>query len=138
MTNELLQLPLVAIGEVAGVDGTGRPVVRVRDAEAIATVVWMPHPPEWHDCIGGRVAIGFIDGDERQPLVLGLLDPPRAGASSDRPDVLRLESGRSLVIECGEARISLREDGRVEIRGTHVISRSSGPNKVKGGSVHIN
>jgi hypothetical protein len=48
-----------------------------------------------------------------------------------------VESSRSLVIECGEARISLREDGRIEIRGTHVISRASGPNKIKGGSVHI-
>jgi hypothetical protein len=75
--------------------------------------------------------------------VLGLLEPPPAlgdpdPAAGKAPDTLRIAAGREVVIECGEAKISLRKDGRVEIRGTHLISRSSGPNKIKGGSVFIN
>jgi hypothetical protein len=137
MTNDLAQLPGVAIGEVIGVAADGNPLVRVHDEDPVrALVVWSPATPAWQECTGVRVVVAFVDGDARQPVVLGVLDPPRQAAA--QPEVLRIESGRALVIECGEASISLREDGRVEIRGTHVISRSSGANKIKGGSVSIN
>jgi hypothetical protein len=85
-----------------------------------------------------------MNGDETQPLVLGLLEAPAAlgdaaqRTSERKPETLRIEAGRELVIECGEAKITLRKDGRIEIRGTHLVSRSSGPNKIKGGSVFIN
>jgi hypothetical protein len=139
MTNDLMQVPGVTIGIVSAVDSTGSPIVRFQNEEIAAAVVWMPTPPQWADCIGGRVVLSLLDGDERQPIVLGLLDPPQLRVDADgTPEVLHVESTRALVIECGEAKIVLREDGRIEIRGTHIISRSSGPNKLKGGSVHIN
>ncbi|MDP1861345.1 MAG: DUF6484 domain-containing protein [Gemmatimonadaceae bacterium] len=137
MMNELIQLPSVVIGEITDVDDYGAPRVRWQNAEPTsAQVVWMPSAPMWKHCIGARVVLGFVDGDERRPIVLGLLDAPKG--APQKPDVLHIESGRELVIECGEAKISLRKDGRIEIRGTHLISRSSGPNKIKGGSVFIN
>ena len=43
-----------------------------------------------------------------------------------------------LILRCGKARITLTKSGRVLIEGTHVISRSSGANKVKGARVEIN
>ena len=70
--------------------------------------------------------------------MLGLLDPPPASGAVPKPKTLRIESQRELVIECGKSKIALRSDGRIEVRGGHLISRSSGPNKIKGGSVHIN
>lgn len=137
MINELTQLPGVVVGEVTDVDDSDLPRVRWQEGEPTsALVVWMPAAPAWKHCIGARVVLGFVDGDERRPLVLGLLDAPSVQAKV--PETLHLESGQELVIECGEARISLRKDGRIEIRGTNVISRSSGPNKIKGGSVFIN
>lgn len=145
MITELTQLPGVLAGEVVGVDHSGRPLVRWNDLAAVAAqAVWTPGAPAWRDCIGVRVLVGFLTGDEAQPIVLGLLEPPPAlGHGGDpradkTPETLRVEAGRELVIECGEAKISLRKDGRIEIRGTHLISRSSGPNKIKGGSVFIN
>ena len=145
MITELSQLQGVLAGEVTGVDATGRPLVRWGDLGAIAAeAIWTPGAPAWRDCVGARILIGFLNGDETQPIVLGLLEaPPAIGAEPERksgttPDTLRIEVGRELVIECGEAKISLRKDGRIEIRGTHLISRSSGPNKIKGGTVFIN
>jgi hypothetical protein len=144
MIGELTQLPGAVAGEVIGVFGD-RPLVTWNALPAIAAqAVWTPNAPPWRDCIGARVLIGFLNGDETQPVVLGLLEPRpenesvRPGEAERRPDTLRVEAGRDLVIECGEAKISLRKDGRIEIRGTHLISRSSGPNKIKGGSVFIN
>ena len=145
MTTDLTQLPGVLAGEIIGVDDGGRPLVRCNDVAATAAqAVWTPGAPQWRDCIGARVLVGFLNGDETQPIVLGLLEPPPARrdvvtrGTAKQPETLRIEAGQELVIECGDARISLRKDGRIEIRGTHLISRSSGPNKIKGGSVFIN
>lgn len=121
-------------------DGSMRPT--------LARVAWMQAPPDWSTCVGSAVILAFADGDEAHPIVLGLLDAPtqQAPATSEPqpaqapapPDVLRLESGRELLIECGKARIHLRADGKIEIRGEYLISRATGPNKIKGGSVQIN
>jgi len=128
----------VIIGSVAGVDAKGSPLVSWSGGEPVAAqVVWMAAMPKWTECVGARVVLGLADGSECQPIILGLLDAP-ASPPQREPDVLRIVSGRELVIECGEAKIMLRADGRVEIRGTHLVSRSSGPNKIKGGTVHIN
>lgn len=143
MISEFTQLSGVLVGEVIGVDANGQPLVAWSGVTAIAArAVWTPGAPPWGDCIGARVLLTLVNGDETQPVVLGLLEP-RAVSNNDRradhiPETLRVEAGRELVIECGEAKISLRKDGRIEIRGTHLISRSSGPNKIKGGSVFIN
>lgn len=136
--NQVTQIPGVSVGTVAGVDEHGLPVVATAAGEvAAAAVLWTPEPPRWVDCTGLRVAFVPLDGDEAKPLVLGLLDaPPKPVAKM--PETLRVESRRELVIECGKSKIALRADGRIEIRGGHLISRSSGPNKIKGGSVHIN
>jgi hypothetical protein len=132
------EVPGVVIGTTAAVDAAGRPCVQGRDGRLIvARAVWMAEPPDWAACVGARVVLAFIDGDEDQPVILGLIDAPPA-APAREPEVLRIASGRELVIECGKAKIALRADGRVEIRGTHLVSRSSGPNKVKGATVHIN
>ena len=49
-----------------------------------------------------------------------------------------LEARESIVLRCGKSSLTLRQDGRVLLRGVHVVSRASGRNKVKGGSVLIN
>jgi hypothetical protein len=54
------------------------------------------------------------------------------------PKTHKLTAQEELVLECGKARISLRADGRVVIEGGYLLSRSTGVNKIMGGSVHIN
>jgi hypothetical protein len=43
-----------------------------------------------------------------------------------------------IVLECGEASITLRRNGKVIVRGTYVETYSTGTNRVKGGQVRIN
>lgn len=134
-----LQLPGVLVLEVVGADPAGNPLVRsgpYEDAQP-AQVVWMKDVPDWKACAGVRVVAAVQDGDDR-PILLGLLDPPPSADEGASPKRLRIDSEEELVIECGKAKIAMRADGRIEIRGGHLISRSSGPNKIKGGSVHIN
>jgi hypothetical protein len=96
----------------------------------------------------------FEGGDQRKPIVIGLLhqsqqpvsvlteQPPVApsnqlGFEADG-DRLVFTAEREIVIRCGEASITLTRAGKVVIRGTHLVSRSSGMNRIKGGVVHIN
>jgi len=135
---QVTEIPGVLVGRVTGVDDRGLPIVSTAKGErAAAGVVWMRETPRWADCVGLRVVVAHLDEDESRPLVLGLLDAP-PGPAAKVPETLKVESRRELVIECGKSKIALRADGRIEIRGGHLISRSSGPNKIKGGTVHIN
>ena len=54
------------------------------------------------------------------------------------PDRLELVARREIVLRCGNASITLTRAGKIILRGTYVLSRSSGVNKIKGGSVQIN
>lgn len=144
----------VVVAIVVGESDDKRPLVcwgtRQRQTWA-ARSVWMKHAPKWSSCRGSRVVIGFEEGDETKPIVLGLLDsPPNTetlpvepaaqtdSTCDDKPKVLRIESQQELILECGQAKIALRADGRIVILGGYVLSRSKGVNKIKGGSVQIN
>lgn len=144
MNQDVAQLPGVFVGEIRGADEEGRALVRLRDGKVrSARSVWMADSPDWSASTGLEVLVSFVDGDEDRPIVVGLLGEPAptpkpAPTKPEVPEALRIESGRELVIECGRSKIALRADGRIEIRGGHLVSRSSGANKIKGGSVHIN
>lgn len=136
--SQLTQVPGITLGEIAGTASDGRPLVRcaARRQPVPALVAALPRTPDWRRCTGQRVVLAFVDGDLSRPLILTLLDTPADEPST--PRTLRIAAGEELRIECGKSSIHLRADGRVEIRGEHLVSRSRGANKVKGGSVHLN
>ena len=85
----------------------------------------------------------FERGDADKPIIIGLLRP----SAADRtvvPDItldgerLVLSADRELVLRCGDATIILTRAGKVLIRGSYLLTRSSGVNRIKGGAVQIN
>jgi hypothetical protein len=89
----------------------------------------------------------FEDADAAKPIVVGVLREAdgwpldqHAGQADVEADGERLivSAQRQLVLRCGKASITLTRDGKVLIRGTFLSSRSSGVNRIKGGSVQIN
>jgi hypothetical protein len=93
--------------------------------------------------VGREVALMFESGDPSKPIVLGVLQRP------GRPDPKSLQvqmdgetlvftGKQEIVLRCGKASITLTRAGKVLLRGAYVSSRSSGVNRVKGGSVQIN
>jgi len=73
--------------------------------------------------IGSPVALMFEDGDPVRPL---------------DEQCLELSAEREIVLRCGKASITLTRAGKVIIQGAYLSSRSSGVNRIKGGSVQIN
>ncbi len=53
-------------------------------------------------------------------------------------ETLRLTADREIELRCGRASLILRQSGRVILKGTHVVTSSQGPLKVKGATVEIN
>jgi len=93
--------------------------------------------------IGTQVALMFVGGDPSQPLVIGRIqrlapvEKPVAVAHLDG-ERLEFSAEKEIVLRCGKASITLTREGKVIVRGTYLSSRSTGVNRIKGGSVQIN
>lgn len=91
--------------------------------------------------VGTRVVVAYEGGDARSPVIIGRVHdragsaPSARGAERERV-VIRAE--RDIELRCGEASIVLTRAGKVLIRGSYVLSRSRGANKIKGAFVDIN
>lgn len=84
--------------------------------------------------VGRLAAVTMMDD---QPLILGLLQPLAPQVEVDG-ETLELEARNELVLRCGAASITMTSDGRVTIRGTQLLSRSEGANRVQGATVQLN
>jgi len=99
------------------------------------------------DDIGQEVALLFEGGDLRRPLIIGKVHRPdaaRTGQEAERTTAeldgehIVLAAKKDITLKCGKASITLTQAGKIIIRGAYLLSRSSGVNRIKGGSVQIN
>ena len=86
--------------------------------------------------VGARVLVGRLGVGEL--VILGRLYAPAAVVTSDGGKDQVIDAERSLELRCGKARIKLHADGRITLRGTQILSRSNGANRVQGASVQLN
>lgn len=71
---------------------------------------------------------------------LGLTGSPQPTEAAHRVRARQIiiEAGEELTLQCGEASIRITRNGKIVIRGEHVLSRAKGTNRIKGGTVAIN
>ena len=99
------------------------------------------------------VLLLFEDGDPALPIVVGFIgekllhpDDEKELVIPDDPlkeialdgETLVFDAKKEIVLRCGKGSITLRADGKIVVKGTQLISRASGANKIKGARVNIN
>jgi hypothetical protein len=146
----------IMLGSLGGISSSGVPLViclslgrtELIPARSIVTLRSQD--------VGREVVLAFEAGDARKPIVIGLLERPGSGPVDQSPqshapvpepktaavevdgEKLVISAEREIVLRCGEASLTLTRAGKILIRGTYLLSRSSGVNSIKGGSVQIN
>jgi hypothetical protein len=61
-----------------------------------------------------------------------------SSAASEPPEELLLTAHRKITLQCGLASITLHPNGKIVLRGQHILSASEGTNRVVGAQVEIN
>jgi hypothetical protein len=137
-------IPGVMVGTLTGFEETGTPLVTFGDSRE-SCPVQARSTVELTVCqIGHEVALVFERGDLAKPIILGCIlpqSPAQREASLDAMsdgEKLVLSAKQEIVLRCGRSSITLTRAGKVIIRGAYLLSRSSGVNRIKGGSVQIN
>jgi hypothetical protein len=146
------------VGRIAEIDESGRALVEFAGAAgpvlARSTLEASSRAGEARDAlIGAKVLLTFEEGHSDEPIIIGLVreelrpDPLRPEVTLDlagERDVvldgerLVLEGRREILLRCGKSSLLLRRDGKVVIRGADLVSRSTGPNRIKGGTISLN
>ena len=138
----------VVIGELLALTDEGRtPLVhfpgQIGTAAVAARTSIDLHGPH----IGAALVLMFENADPARPIVLGVLRGAAGWPLDDKPAQVSVDADgqrmivsarEQLVLRCGKASITLTKAGKVLIDGSYVLSRSTGVNRVKGGSVQLN
>ena len=124
-----------ALGWLRSFSPVGYPVVETADGALHEARSLLPLRPS---DLGRELAYGRMGGPDGAPLILGLLEPPAPVAQADDAAPQVIEARERLELRCGPARLTLFADGRVEIRGTQILSRADGAQRIQGASVHLN
>jgi hypothetical protein len=150
------------LGWIVGVDEAGELLVDFdgnhagRPLAARRTVPLEPETLREAIATRQRAVLLFGNGDPLLPLVVGLVQTssptPLVDAVLEQPapaptqpveahvDGKRvvIEGKDEIVLQCGQASITLRRNGRVVIKGVQIESHASGTHRIKGGSVQVN
>ena len=136
----------IVVARLVGFDDAGRPLVRFAEAPGPEPLAARAAPALSAEHVGRDVAILCESGNPTQPIIVGLMHRAKIDAAetadpvgSRREEVdLDLSAQRQITLRCGKASITLTRAGKIIVRGTYVLSRSSGVNKIKGGSIQLN
>ncbi|PCJ39014.1 MAG: hypothetical protein COA99_10875 [Moraxellaceae bacterium] len=94
----------------------------------------------------------FDNQQADKPVIMGVVQSQLVSnekqtmtLQNGRPDAA-LVDGKTIHIDakdeiqliCGKSSVILRKDGKIVIKGTNILSRSSGANKIKGASINLN
>lgn len=133
----------VIVGVLTGFQESGLPLVDFEGNKSNGTLVARSTVALSITQIGCELVLAFERGDLSRPIILGCL---LTGVQVEREelklkfhkDKLEFSAQREIALNCGNASITLTRAGKILIRGTFLLSHSTGVNRIRGGSVQIN
>jgi len=135
----------VVTGLLAGFDDAGEPMVDFHLNSSGNLLPARSTVPLSGSDLGREAVLMFEGGEPTRRIIMGLVQHPspvppearRVAVEADGERVL-ITAQKEIVLQCGKASITLTRAGKVLLRGAYLLSRSSGVNRIKGGSVQIN
>ena len=100
-----------------------------------------------------EVLLAFENNDPKLPIIIDMIsslidniaDADNSPIEIEKPNDIYVDGKRvtfdakeEIVLRCGKASITLTKAGKIIIRGAYLLSRSTGVNRIKGGSVQLN
>ncbi len=135
----------VVIGVLLGFSNNNKPLVAFPGNKSETGIAANTTSTLSPDDVGKKMALLFEGGDPGRPIVIGRIQHPDEIIQSNKKSTVDLDGERlefnakkEIVLRCGKASITLTRAGKIILRGTYLLSRSSGANRIKGGSVQIN
>jgi hypothetical protein len=140
--------PGIVIGELVAIAEEGRTPLVCYPKQPGSAALRARTAVDLHGAhIGRALLLMFEEADARRPLIIGVLRDNSQNALSGTPGNVEVDADgermvvtakQQLVLRCGKACLTLTKDGKVLIEGTYLLSRSSGVNSIKGGSIQLN
>lgn len=157
----------IIIGVLTGINEQGQPLVNFQENITDTAIIGLSTVALNHQQIGRQVALLFAEANPEKPVIMGLIHSAldemienfeisveddskpekvldHADTESKIDDVyldgkrVVLEGKDEIVLKCGDASITLTKAGKILIRGKYLLSRSTGVNRILGGSVQVN
>ena len=136
--------PAVILGTLVGFNQSRAPLVDFSGNESRVALSARSMVVLNESDAGSEIALVFENGNPTKPVILGRLQSHAAETPANPVNVsldgeqVTLSAKNEIVLRCGKASITLTRAGKIIIRGAYLLSRSSGVNRIKGGSVQIN
>lgn len=129
------------IGRLVGISDSGEPLIDFRSNQSEQPLMARSTVRLDKEKIGKEIVLIFEEGDPKKPIIIGFIRHPEEIPSIDVEidgERMTFSAKKEIILRCGKASITLTKAGKVLIRGAYLLNRSSGVNRIKGGSVQIN
>jgi len=164
-SNELTRQGSLLVGKVVSINDHGNPMIAYDETTKSKPVEALTTVPLNRDAIGKDIAISFAQNNGCMAIVMGVIrrplddvlalqsEQPEEGkginpAKTDEPtgmpevivdgNKLELSAPEEITLRCGKASITLNKNGKILIKGEHMLNRVSGSYKIKSGSIQLN
>lgn len=141
------------VGKLVSVDKTGHILVDYQDNPfggplPARSTVKISNVDEKKDTL-----LMFEKQDPRLPIIIGIVQDqpfithPSKEITLDKTRIkdivvdgkrIVFDAKKEIVLRCGKGSVTIQANGKIVIKGTDLISRSKGKNKIKGAAVRIN
>lgn len=166
--NELTSQSSLLIGKVVSINDHGNPMIAYDEITQALPIEALTTVPLNDASIGKDVAVSFAQNQGGTPIVMGVIrrildevisQQVDALVSSEavqdeahnslnagvtKPEIivdgnkLELSAADEITLRCGKSSITLNKNGKILIKGEHMLNRITGSYKVKSGSIQLN